>query len=94
MKTKLSSGLAMAGLAIVLVTGLRAQDGGDVADNRSGKRWQHLAFPLDATKGLGDAEFSRKVNQLGESGWELVDVESVLKDGNTIQRIYFFKRLR
>ncbi|GAA4465115.1 hypothetical protein GCM10023156_52430 [Novipirellula rosea] len=45
-----------------------------------------------ATDGPGDAETSRKIVQLGGEGWELVDVESLVKDGASTKLIYFFKR--
>lgn len=53
-------------------------------------RWEHLALAQQA----GDtvAETSRKINELGRSGWELVTVT----DGNpgTIKgrKTYYFKR--
>ncbi len=56
------------------------------------RSWEHLAMTVDATDGPGDAETSRKIVQLGGEGWELVDVESLVKDGASANLIYFFKR--
>jgi hypothetical protein len=56
------------------------------------RSWQHLAFPVDADKGVGDAEVSRKIVQLGDEGWELVGVGTFQKDGTTTKLVYFFKR--
>lgn len=56
MKMKTRCGLAQAALTIVLITGLRAQDGVDITENRTGRSWQHLALSQDATKGGTTAE--------------------------------------
>jgi hypothetical protein len=94
MKSKLSYGLAVVGLTIALITTLQAQNAGEITENAAGKSWQHLALEQAATKGVGGAEFSRQINRLGNEGWELVDVESVLAGGTTAKRIFFFKRQR
>ena len=53
---------------------------------------EHLAFRTKTNNEFSDKEFSKKINELGNSGWELCDVESIQKDGNTTERIYFFIR--
>ena len=53
---------------------------------------EHLAFRTKTNNEFSDKEFSKKINDLGNSGWELCDVESIQKDGNTTERIYFFIR--
>ena len=53
---------------------------------------EHLAFRTKTKNEFSDKEFSKKINDLGNSGWELCDVESIQKDGNTTERIYFFIR--
>lgn len=58
------------------------------------RSWEHMAMTLDAADGPGDAETSRRIVQLGSEGWELVDVETLTKDGTTTKLIYFFKRSR
>ena len=55
-------------------------------------KWIHLALPSPNNDELGNKEFANKINQLGKNGWQLVDVESSIKDGTTSKRIYFFKR--
>jgi len=54
-------------------------------------KWIHLAFPSPDNDEFGNKEFANKINQLGKDGWQLVDVESSIKDGTTSKRIYFFK---
>ncbi|MBT7909983.1 MAG: DUF4177 domain-containing protein, partial [Verrucomicrobia bacterium] len=49
-------------------------------------------FPSPDNDEFGNKEFANKINQLGKDGWQLVDVESSMKDGTTSKRIYFFKR--
>lgn len=53
---------------------------------------EHLAFRTQTNNEFSDKEFSKKINELGNSGWKLCDVESIQKDGNTTERIYFFIR--
>ncbi|MBT7909729.1 MAG: DUF4177 domain-containing protein, partial [Verrucomicrobia bacterium] len=49
-------------------------------------------FPSPDNDEFGNKEFANKINQLGKDGWQLVDVESSMKDGTTSKRIYFLKR--
>jgi hypothetical protein len=64
----------------------------DAATAVAVQSWEHLAMTVDAADAPGDAESSRRIMQLGNEGWELVDVESLSKDGTTAKLIYFFKR--
>lgn len=56
------------------------------------QKWEHLAMTVNTGRGPGDADTSRRIQQLGGEGWELVNVESLTKEGTTTQLIYFFKR--
>jgi hypothetical protein len=53
---------------------------------------EHLAFRTKSNDEFSDKQFAKRINELGNSGWELCDVESLQKDGSTTERIYFFKR--
>ena len=41
---------------------------------------------------ISTPEVSRKIIELGQKGWELVDVETFVKGGDTNKIVYFFKR--
>jgi len=54
-------------------------------------KWEHMAMPVEGEK-LSIPEISRKIIAIGQDGWELVDVETFVKGGNTNKTVYFFKR--
>ncbi len=54
--------------------------------------WEHLAFEVGHETSLKDLELAEKINQLGNDGWQLVDVETRSQMGNTSSVLYFFKR--
>ena len=58
--------------------------------------WQHMALTVDlATDDANrdaNRDASRKIIQLGHDGWELVDVENVVKGGTTVKTVYYFKK--
>ena len=83
---------SMVCLSILLAAGLAAQNAESETTSAETTRWQHLALSRGAREGLSDAEHSRRIVQLGNEGWELVDVESITKDGTTTQTVYYFKR--
>jgi hypothetical protein len=95
MKAK-STILSMAAAAAVVFTVVWSAQSSRTAAATAGavRPWEHMAMTIDATDGPGDAETSRRIVQLGGEGWELVDVESLTKDGTTTKLIYFFKRPR
>jgi hypothetical protein len=80
------------GLAIVLMLSIAGQGTSKAAGETGVKQWEHLAMTVEAENGFGGADTSRKIVQLGSDGWELVDVETVAKDGTTTKVVYFFKR--
>ena len=81
---------AAVGVTLVCTLALYAQS--PTADSASVQKWEHLAMTIATSDGPGDADTSRKIQQLGSEGWELVDVESLTRDGTTMQLIYFFKK--
>lgn len=86
--------LLLAACAFVAVASLvfSGQNTGLAASEAVAQGWEHLAMPVAADDALGGPETSRKINQLGNDGWELVDVETFTKDGSTTKLVYFFKR--
>jgi hypothetical protein len=55
------------------------------------QKWEHAAMTHNDSK-VGGADLSRKINQMGDSGWELVDVSTVVVEGTTAKTIFYFKR--
>ena len=83
--------LFAAGVFVVLLSlTLSARPQTDVTNDV--RKWEHLALTVNTTDGPGDGETSRQIVQLGSEGWELVDVESLVKEDTTKQLIYCFKR--
>jgi hypothetical protein len=93
MKARRFTIAAVSCLVLALVAGLVAQETRAKTDNAA-RRWQHLALEQDAKRPLSDPEFAKRIDQLGNDGWELVAVDSVLDSSMTTKRIYFFKRPR
>ncbi len=54
--------------------------------------WEHLAMNVPVGERFATPETAKKINELGREGWQLVDVETMAKDGSTTQMVYFFKR--
>ena len=54
--------------------------------------WEHLAFEHKGHSIQGDPQLARQINQLGDDGWELVDVELITNAGTSSGKIFFFKR--
>ena len=84
--------LPMVAVIVMLLAFTWSAQSSQSATEEPRRSWEHLAMTVDATDGPGDAEISRKIVQLGGEGWELVDVESLVKDGASAKLIYFFKR--
>lgn len=59
------------------------------ADTSRPTTWRHLAL---SDAGQSDAELARKINQLGDDGWELVDVETYPEPDAKIKTVYYFKK--
>jgi len=87
-------------LAVLLSAGLWAQ--GPEADSPEAESsggnarpvWQHLALESPGAGVTGSPDLARKINRLGDEGWELVDVEAIHTKGSTTKTVYYFKRPR
>jgi hypothetical protein len=78
--------------ALVLAASLWAQTPNSESTDTRRQRWEHLAIEQKGTTITSDRELARKINQIGDQGWELVDVES-MSDGDDGEKvIFFFKR--
>jgi hypothetical protein len=88
-----SKGLLLAAaIGVTLVCTLTISAQSPSAAPAGVQKWEHLAMTVATVNGPGDADASRKIQQLGHEGWELIDVEALTKEGTTTQLIYFFKR--
>ena len=56
------------------------------------QKWEHLGFPRDASEPFSDPEFAKRINKLGNEGWELITVLNFTKEGTTTKTVYYFKR--
>lgn len=92
MKTKLATWLAVGCLALFLGAAVLAQNPKSGTPPPAPKAWRHLALEHDGKSVTGNAELARKVDSLGEEGWQLVDVETINEAGTTVKVVFFFKR--
>jgi hypothetical protein len=79
-------------LGFVLLAGLPAFNAEPTAPVTGATRWEHLAYSVSAQGGVSTPEISRRIMQLGNDGWELVDVENIIENGSTKTTVYYFKR--
>jgi len=56
--------------------------------------FEYTVLYEDSISGKLDDSFIRKMNDLGKNEWSLVKIESVIIDGNTTSRIYFFMKTK
>jgi hypothetical protein len=56
------------------------------------KRWECAALTHDGAEVLGDEKLSAKIIEMGNEGWELVSVSTIVKNGTTTKTIFYFKR--
>ncbi len=80
-------------LGIAFAAGLPAQNDAP-APAAAAPTWQHLAFPVEGGKVFGNPQVSRQINQLGRDGYELVDVETIEREGTTVKTVFFFKKVQ
>jgi len=87
--------LIVAAVGVLLAASLSAQITTDRdAPATHQQSWQHLALQHDGATVTGDPQLARQIDKLGRDGWQLVDVETLTRDGSTQQAVFFFKRPR
>lgn len=62
------------------------------ASKKATASWEHLAMSHDGADVQGDAQLSSQIVRLGNDGWELVTVSTVVKAGTTVKTVFYFKR--
>ena len=58
--------------------------------NSIATQWEHLALTHAEKK--FDGKLAKQINELGDQGWQLVDVSTVVVEGTTEKTIFCFKR--
>lgn len=76
--------------AAVLYSAAHAQTAD--ASNSAPARWEHAALTHDDAAVAGYGKLAAQINQMGDDGWQLVTVSTVVKDGATTKTIFYFKR--
>jgi len=84
--------IAVFAVTLAVLLAINAQNTTTAALNAPSTQWEPLAMSVDATNGIGDADTSRQIVQLGNDGWELVGVENFVKERTTTKLAYFLKR--
>lgn len=79
-------------LGLFAIGHLPAQLAEPLAKEPAAPRWQHLALTHDLSKDPGKKKLTEQIHKVERDGWELVDVESVDKDGTTVKSVFYFKR--
>ena len=83
--------LVAAALIAISLVAVRNQTAATPTPPPVPQTWEHLAMEVPGEK-LSTPEISGKIIKLGNDGWELVDVETIIRSGATKKMIYFFKR--
>ena len=92
MKTRILLLCGVICICAILAAKVWAVDDSSEAPNRSGAKWQYLAFKSKIEPDSPTAEAGKTITKLGRDGWELVGVESHLESGTTTKTVYYFKR--
>ena len=77
-----------------LIFGVAAKEVKQKAEKIQPDKWQYRAFKVSDAAEFDDKDgrIIKDIFSLGDIGFELADVESVIKNGNTVERIYYFKK--
>ena len=81
-------------LATTVIFGVAAKEVKQKVEKVQPDKWQYRVFKVSDASEFDDdeARVLQDIFALGDVGFELVDVESVMKNGNTAERIYYFKK--
>ena len=92
MKNSILIYIAGGSIALCLAASIWAQSPKSDSSPKVPQAWQHLALENEGKSVTGSPDLARKINSLGDEGWQLVDVESILEGGTTTKVVFFFKR--
>ena len=79
-------------LGLFAVSRLPAQLAEPPAKKPAAPKWQHLALTHELSSDPRKKKLTEQIHKVEREGWELVDVESVDKDGTTVKSVFYFKR--
>lgn len=79
-------------LALFVGKDLHSQDEANTSQEGAAPAWEHLMMPVPHERRLDDPKVAAEIDRLGNAGWQLVDVDSRTKMGNTVMTNFFFKR--
>jgi hypothetical protein len=92
MKNSILIYITAGSLALIVAGGLWAQSPKSDSPPKAPQMWQHLALDHEGKDVTNSPELAQKINNLGDEGWQLVDVESVSEAGTTKKITFYFKR--
>jgi hypothetical protein len=92
MKNRILIYIAGGTLALYFAANIGAQSPNQDAVPKVPQAWRHLALEHEGKSVTDQPELARKINSLGDEGWQLVDVESIAEGGTTTRIVFFFKR--
>lgn len=92
MKNRILIYITAGSIALFVVANIWSQSAKPDASPKAPQAWQHLALENEGKSVITSPDLAKKINSLGDEGWELVDVESVIEAGTTTKTVFFFKR--
>lgn len=88
----LAGSLAIVAISVVCFVPSTASSQIAVPSATTTTAWEHLAMTHDGAEIGSSPELSARIIRLGEQGWELVDVSTIVKEGTTVKTVFYFKR--
>ena len=79
-------------LALFVGKDLHSQDEANTSQEGAAPAWEHLMMPVPHERRLDDPKVAAEIDRLGNAGWQLVDVEGFVSNGETSKTVYYFKK--
>lgn len=91
MKNRIATYFALCCVAVAAATYGLAATAAEDAPTKPAAQWQHLALTHEGAN-IQVQPLSSQIVRLGNDGWELVTVSTVVEGGETKATIFFFKK--